>query len=353
MINPVSAIAGGVVGYLLGRSGKLEARTLDQVLKELQANKPANIWVQTFSASEARTGAELVVAGDYLYAALDISATPFTIQLNEKDTPFIDLARVKAVRAPYYRIFITNQAGNGSITFIGGKGLELVPRLPGIEELAARLGSPSTFDKRGEILYYDDFESTLLKWGTQATGTGASVARDTTRANRGNASVKVVSGNVSGNTSSLFKRFPMPVKSKIGVEWSFNLNEATTGSLIIDIRFHTGTAYIEGEVDLVLNDGSIKYRGSDGDLHDLATKVLGVDNNYVFFHKAKLVVDWQASKYVRLILDETEYELPNLALLNVASPEISCMETSIYLTIAEAANRAIYADDFILTQNEP
>ena len=70
-------------------------------------------------------------------------------------------------------------------------------------ELAVRLGSPISHDRRGDVIWWDDFECTLNKWQTVANGAGSSVALSDARARNGRYSALLISG-------SAVVDFPLP-----------------------------------------------------------------------------------------------------------------------------------------------
>ncbi|GAG14536.1 unnamed protein product, partial [marine sediment metagenome] len=99
-------------------------------------------------------------------------------------------------------------------------------------ELAARQGSIVTFDRRGNVIWYDDFESSLNKWLLYDLGVGAAVVESNEAARNGLVSCKVTTSAVLGQYSGIRHDHMIPVLSKLGFEIS-----AAHENNILDIYF--------------------------------------------------------------------------------------------------------------------
>lgn len=214
-------------------------------------------------------------------------------------------------------------------------------------ELAARLGSIVTFDRRGNVLFLDDFESGFSKW--IATGdAGFSAAQSADYARSGGFSAKLVTGPVAGNEIIISKRTPYPTLSSVGFEFSFSHNSEI--DITNTIFLYDGTnsygfevAYNRASGILVINTGSFERLMSG----------LFLYQDYTLFHTIKLVVDLETKKYIRLILDNNVFTNLSRCAPNIFASAIApVLETYTIVTTPIAAPATVYIDDTIVTQNE-
>lgn len=218
-------------------------------------------------------------------------------------------------------------------------------------ELAARLQSIDTFDRRGDVVWLDDFEDNINKWDIALLGAGAGVTLSNDLARNGARSARLVTGNVLNDYAGITRLLPLPVLGKIGFEISFTSDEDLNTQRFYIRRFdgvdhHTGEVYY----DAVAN--RLYYVDSTG-----APQVLPLSTDLTasvtLFHTLKLVVDLSTDMYVRLILNEIEYDLSSYPLWvddNLTPPMLA---VNYWVRTQAAANQTVYADDAIVTQNEP
>jgi hypothetical protein len=229
--------------------------------------------------------------------------------------------------------------------------LSTVYSIQDLGELAARLGSIVTFDRRGNVLWFDDFENSLNKWYVETLGTGASVAITNDKARRGALACQVITGNATNNYAVITHYEPYPVLSKLGLEFSLltNVDKATLYAYFI---IQTGTHVHNSGIKYDFDDDTWQYHNSAGSWVDLAMPaVLG--SSLYLFHTIKLVIDPLTQRYVRLIVDDTSYDMSSLAYRYIATVNIPLVYIQLWLWTQEAAAKTIYFDDVILTQNEP
>ena len=217
-------------------------------------------------------------------------------------------------------------------------------------ELAARLGSIDTFDRRGNVLWLDDFNSPTLKWLDQSNFAGA-VTLSIRYPYMGAQSAYFQTDDTAWNYSEIKRYFAYPLNDRLGFEFWFALLEDTT--------------YVE--IQLGIDDG-IKQRLWKHKI-DVANNTLEVYHNGVFvvyetlpndilasrwcYNSFKLVVDMQTLHYVRSLFNNVEYDLSGyipLSGLTLGNYFVDCRIT-VRTTTAAAAN--MYLDNFIYTFNEP
>lgn len=228
---------------------------------------------------------------------------------------------------------------------------ETVFGLDDLGEAVVRLESIVLFDRRGDVIYLDQFDDGLTHWDSLTVGVGSTVTSSTTTARHGANSIELHNGAVAGAFSTLVGRFPYPVISSLGMEVAFTVH-ANTQTLMVGIYVHDGVNYNRGHIRYNPTTNILEYYTTLGAWATLVTP-LDLHENIHMFHILKLVVNITTQEYVRVIVDANEYAMTGLALNTVLSP----VAPMLYVIVdheGDGANTSdVYIDDFILTQNEP
>lgn len=221
----------------------------------------------------------------------------------------------------------------------------------GNAELAARLGSINTYDRRGDTIWMDDFENAnATKWGTDID-TGGSAALSTDRAWMGNQSMKTVTDDDAGDDVILAKAFCLPTEQKMAAEMMYYMYGGKP-IVMLKIVGYTGTSSFTGHVKYDHNTQQIHYYDSGGNPVELTR----TDSNVTVLEPwflMKLVVDWDTQEYIRFIFCSTEYDLSGISMQSTGNGTKKHIEVYIYNEAGTAAASTVYFDNFILTQNEP
>jgi len=223
--------------------------------------------------------------------------------------------------------------------------------LQDMAEAVARLGSIVTFDRRGDVIRLDDFESGLVKCELSIGAGGSIVAcADTVRS--GVLSAKLVTGAVSGRMCTITHHLPQPVLSRMGYEVSFaQLPSPGYIQWTLHLTIYSDIWY--GLLRYVPIDRELLLYGSDG-----AWKTIDADlwlrSSKYLFHTVKIVMDFDTKYWVRAILNHKEYDLSAYELRHEF---ITLTEPWIYggvqISTGDDAAKTVYVDDVIITQNEP
>jgi hypothetical protein len=224
-------------------------------------------------------------------------------------------------------------------------------QLQDLGELAVRLGSPITHDRRGDVLWWDDFECGLAKWETVASGVGAAAALSTVRARNGRNSCLLTGGSDADRSVSITHRSPYPALSRLGLEMSFH-KPPTIESLRLGLNVFTGSRRYRFDVMWDEAAQELRYRNAAGAFVAFATGVVW-SSLATLFHIWKLVVDPGTLRYRRFIANDATYDLSAVAVEDAAvvgSPQSNAV---VELISRVGVNDFVYVDDVILTQNEP
>lgn len=228
---------------------------------------------------------------------------------------------------------------------------QTIYKLTDMGELAARLGSIDTFDRRGDVIWLDDFEDNINKWLQLTLGTGASIALSNEAARNGGYSAKLVTGNAIDNYAYILKRLPYPVIGAFGFEISNNL--AST-DIDIEIRLDLNTGSRLKQAVFWWSDSDKKVYIQTDTVNKLEVAA-GVDLWVAvsLFHTFKLIADFDRMIYKRIIINNISLDLSSYSLRDVANSTSPRLNASLWFHTLTAANKTIYTDDAIITQNEP
>ena len=220
-----------------------------------------------------------------------------------------------------------------------------------LAEHAARLGSIDVFDRRGDVLFLENFEHGLGAWATGALGAGDSVAISPAWSRSGGYCALLTNGTSGADETTLTTAVHYPQLSLFGFESAVAF-DAGLWRLHWDIRHYDGVHFHQF---LVRYDYATKLLqvSNAGTYVTLATGLKLVVFGDYLYHDTKLVVDLSSNRYVRFILNDSEYDLSAYSrreLSSTESPHVN-VEIRVYGIVTVASH--VYVDNVILTQNEP
>lgn len=215
-------------------------------------------------------------------------------------------------------------------------------------ELAARLGSPCTYDRRGDVIFIEDFSGDTGGWLLVTGSAESSKAASAERYRSRPFSCKLVVGGGVSKYTGLQKYLPVPIYSRVGLEVSFSPTIGVSHfwvSLLIFTgaqanQFAARVYRATGNIEILQSDGSYVEVGSLGTLEWEET----------LFHTIKLVGDYTTDEYVRVMVDDEEVDISAYDIRTYASTNSRSLRVDAY---AYADDNNCFVDDIILTQNEP
>lgn len=210
-------------------------------------------------------------------------------------------------------------------------------------ELAARLGALSRFDRRGNVVWQDDFNSGLDKW--QNVG----VTWDGNCSDQGGFSAKFTMAT-PGFSAYMWKEiYPFMPDTLAGCEIAASFDSHVT-VVSMSIR------HVEAGVETLFTWDYKPATNSFVILNDLGASpqvaTLALSQSIYTFNYFKLVVDLTNLAYERLVCAGHEYDLSLIKPLQRAT---ALTGTYDYVFIQQLSTIAAegYVDNLILTQNEP
>jgi hypothetical protein len=218
-------------------------------------------------------------------------------------------------------------------------------------ELAARLGSIDSFDRRGDVAFLDDFEDGLAHWQHGGIGTGHDERITRARSRSGAYAVKLIAASDGAKNSLITHTSPLAFWSPTGAEFSFNLADAT---LFVDL-------YLSIQSATILLAYGIRYSWASGRLYylDFASNWIpfatGVPTllSAETFQTMKLVANPETAKYVRLLVNSTTYDLSAYSPASGAPAGAPVVSLGVEIVGPGATHPYMLVDDAIITQNEP
>jgi len=229
--------------------------------------------------------------------------------------------------------------------------LENMGNLVDYGELAARLGSIATFNREGNIVFWDDFEHTPLKWTTDTSNPNSTVGLSDKEVLSGGQCVELVTGIHLGYETGIERTFPCFTTGKQGMEIGFS-NELKEYRFYVEVFIREVTHYYRVRVRINFGLGKIELWADDSQWHEIATGIELTDTKNLF-HYFKVVVDTGERRYTRIMLDRNEYNVEEYNMLKYVGATGESFEIKYYIRNYISTVCKMYLDNFILTQNEP
>ena len=219
-------------------------------------------------------------------------------------------------------------------------------------ELAVRLGAIHVHDRRGDVIFQDQFDGGESRVSAIGAGLGNEVYLSCNAPLAGTMNLMFHTGPDIGDHSGIMKVVPYLVLGGIGLECSFipvdNLSIIHFTLLVFD---GADKHHYEIEYDHVAGTVLVKDTGG-------VPKIVGTPGvlraGYTIYSTLKAVVDTEKGKYVRVILNDQTYLAgdwkPTVTADLLTRPSLT---TEVYAVTAVDAAIDVPADRLIITQNEP
>jgi hypothetical protein len=271
----------------------------------------------------------------------------------------LDQMRTIPINQTYKDLYLSNDVRQGRsilvIYFVrqtapldlalGGQDISLA-------ELAARLGSIHTFDRRGEVLWKDDFEDGITRWSPATDGVGGSVVASSAYAKNGAVSAKLTTGNLIDNYALIQAFLSFPKLTKIGFEISFSYNDSLK-AYQFGLELNDGVNFHSARLRYTTATGTLAIRTGIVTWVDLTPTQTLLNGYHYLFNTMKLVFDTNAKKYVRAILNNQYYDISQYNVYSTPSVTAPYILSFVNVTTGVNSIQSTYVDDAIITQNEP
>ncbi|KKN10521.1 hypothetical protein LCGC14_1035660 [marine sediment metagenome] len=223
--------------------------------------------------------------------------------------------------------------------------------LSDLGELAARLGSPLRFDRRGEVLWYDQFDHGLAPWTSASFGTGGAVKISIVDTFMSPYAALLTAGSSSLRAADLSKSIQQASLGKWGFEVAVAfLSDWDYFEIVITIR--DGVDFYVATVRLSLTDNELQYSDSAG-VFQKVDDLLDLTTSPPTYQILKLVFDLSTPEYSHIRLGPTEYSLSGIAMKKTAGSSSAQFWARIRLKGRAGENDTAQVGHVIFTGNEP
>lgn len=223
-------------------------------------------------------------------------------------------------------------------------------RLDDMSELAVRLGSFVTYDRRGDVIFADSFEDGDYRWLLNYINYPAYKVISIDYAKSGAVSCKITTAPYQNSMAGILCVLMYPLATEMGMEFSY--------------LYDSNASYVDGDFVITYNDVTYHYSYR----HDVQNKAIyiytqdgfvKVDDTKLskwgveYFVPTKIVANLEAERYERLMLGSREYDLSDYSPYIYPYGEVDKITVSISVQASRNYETILYVDDVVLTVNEP
>ena len=314
--------------------------------------------------TSAHTDLEITVTRPcyYIQAWCDGGTEGMSIKIGEQNRVAMPLSRfiiipvfnpdkiyftsdVRAGRTKLILYFVRTQSPLGM--YLGGEGISR-------EEQAARGGSIDVYDRRGEVIWYDDFEDGLMHWDTELSGTGAAVGLSVATALRGSTALRMTTGSDASVYAGVTRPIAVPkFVNAFGIESSWSCDADVTEAIFL-LDAYTGSLVLHWGVRSVIATGQTSILTGAATWTNVDTgTIYPVFTDIKHFIQFKFVIDPVTLAYKRFLVAQLDIPVAPYTGYYGASAAYGHLQLTGRAIGVAASNAVAYADNFILTQNEP
>jgi len=243
----------------------------------------------------------------------------------------------------------------GTLAFRNKPGSWKKPSETDLSEVAVRVNAPAmTFDRRGDLVYWDDFEDSSYHFQDQITpASGGLTNRTTTNPKFGDFCFRFVTGGVIDNYCAVYYVINDFHVERVGTEISF-ASQSVNSLLFIHLVYFDGTNRFEGKV--AYDTSSSELLVWSGGVWVTAATLPGFHGyagERIPYDTLKMVVDLSTGNYVRALFFGVEVDLTGWPMETALDATARGVVTYIFFQTLAAAAQTAYIDDFKFTVNEP
>lgn len=223
--------------------------------------------------------------------------------------------------------------------------------LQDLGELAARLGSPVRYDRRGNVIWFDDFRAGLAQWTISLSGTGAQAQIGTSYAELSGYNMRLTPGTTSSKYV-ICDRSLNPIElTKMGLEIEFGIATAFD-TLFFGVYNYTGTQKQTFVASIDNATGTLWIRDNDGVYKSVAS-VGNLVDPYGIVHHLKLVINLKTRACVRLLFDKNEYNISSFSAYVTPQVSVTTFAVTVQIIGSGAASQLMLVNHAIVTIDEP
>ena len=220
----------------------------------------------------------------------------------------------------------------------------------GLAELAVRLGSPISWDRRGQVVQMQTFVDGLGYCIGSSSGAGSSDGLDTGVFQTGKQSYKLVTGTDGSKSASITMYTDYSPSARVGFEITFSIADQPDNVYLV-AAVYDGTYNYAVRMRWLKTTNKLQVFNSAEGYTDVCDFQLPAAPQ--LFVSVKVVIDLDENEWVRLLSRGVEYDI------SAVVPYRALSDTHPYVTFRVQAvedgdtSHTIYVDRMIVTTNEP
>lgn len=220
-----------------------------------------------------------------------------------------------------------------------------------LAELAARLHSPITFDRRGDVISMDTFRNGRRPWQASALGTGAKTVLSPDHFLTDGYSLAITCPSDHAFDIYVYRYTPFVPHGAIGVEIAFTF-DTYTKNIKLELDTNDGTTRVFTHLLYTYSAQRLAYLPAVGSDVFLSPTVDIARDAHIFNH-LKLVIDPTVPAYVRAILNHQAFDLTGIPARVTSATGTPYLLISVKFIGTEGQTPTVYLDNVIVTQDEP
>jgi len=205
------------------------------------------------------------------------------------------------------------------------------------------------FDRRGDVAYWDDFESPTQK-GNYFALAGGSAARSNEHAKFNDYSLKCVTSAFVNDDTGVTYQFTDYAQERIGSSFSFMT--ADSGWFIMLVINNWLPAERHDAILRIIDDGTVEVWDGTAAAYVQISPDAPYANIIRNWATLKLVIDLETNRYVRALIFGREYDLSMYSMRGGMGGATRHISEWLSFGTRTAAAKTAYLDDFMLTRNE-
>jgi len=220
-----------------------------------------------------------------------------------------------------------------------------------LAELAARLDQRNIYDRVGDVIFWDDFETGFPLWGQTKSGTGAAIALDTDHPAFGTQCVILTAGSDDLRLARIKRFLFVPDGPRVGVSYHFAIDDEIETFAVI-VQWFDGTNRYKASLRVDPDNGKweILTTGSTWQTIDLPLAT-GLGTNT--YYPIKLVIDISSLTYVRAAMGYDDVDLSDIAVDSTAMSAEPRIIVLFELIGKAGQNDILYIDNVRVTDHNP
>lgn len=224
-------------------------------------------------------------------------------------------------------------------------------RIDDLGELAARLGSPVRYDRRGDVLWMTGFDYGLQEIDPATGGAASEVSLIAEPVETAPFAAKLKIDAAASSTAAMDKRLSSPASPRVGMGAVLRLG-TTADWVRLRLILYSTTGRHQADTTWDCANQKLYVLHSDVAHHTIATDLPDLRGESVFTH-FKTVIDFDTLAYERVILGGVQYDPGDHSPLWAAGAhKPHLIAAMMHFNYSEAAGE-VYVDNMIVTVNEP